>query len=71
MGGFDTQAPRQLFAIPASFEPVAVLALGYLEGAFDAQAGHGRKPLSDFVYSGSWGRPASLASEMESQPRPM
>ncbi len=70
MGGFDARAARDLFAIPAGFEPVAVLALGYLEGAPAAQAGRDRKALSDFVYSGSWGRPAPLALEMESQPRP-
>jgi nitroreductase len=58
MGGFDPRLARELFAIPAGFEPVAVLALGYLEGEQEAPADRTRKALSDFVYSGSWGRPA-------------
>ncbi len=32
MGGFDPRSARELFAIPAGYEPVAVLALGYQEG---------------------------------------
>ena len=70
MAGFDPRAARDLFAIPVGFEPVAVLALGYLEGAPVAQVDRTRKPLSDFVYSGSWGRPAPLVLEMGSHPRP-
>lgn len=70
MGGFDARAARDLFAIPAGYEPVAVLALGYLEGAPEAQAGRTRKSLADFVYSGSWGRPAPLALETESPSQP-
>ena len=60
MGGFDPRLARELFAIPAGFEPVAVLALGYQEGEPEVPAGRTRKPLSDFVFSGSWGRPSPL-----------
>jgi nitroreductase len=60
MGGFDPHLARELFGIPAGFEPVVVFALGYQEGEPQAPAGRTRKPLSDFVYSGSWGRPAAL-----------
>ncbi len=61
MGGFDPGAARELFAIPAGYEPVAVLALGYPEGPPADPAGRKRKPLTDFVFSGSWGRPASVS----------
>jgi nitroreductase len=70
MGGFDVRLARELFAIPAGFEPVAVLALGYLEGPSQPPASRTRKSLTDFVFSGSWGRPAPLALETESQTRP-
>jgi len=61
MGGFDPAAARELFAVPKGYEPVAVLALGYQEGPPADPAARTRKPLADFVFSGSWGRPA-LAS---------
>jgi nitroreductase len=60
MAGFDPHLARELFAIPAGFEPVVVFALGYQEGEPPAPAGRTRKAVSDFVYSGSWGRPAAL-----------
>ena len=61
MGGFDPTAARELFAIPTGYEPVAVLALGYQEGPSADSAGRKRKPLTDFVFSGSWGRPAPVS----------
>jgi nitroreductase len=61
MGGFDPRSARELFAIPAGYEPVAVLALGYQEGPLPDPAARTRKPLTDFVFSGSWGRPAALS----------
>jgi nitroreductase len=70
MGGFDVHLARELFAIPAGFEPVAVLALGYLEGPSAPPGGRTRKPLADFVFSGGWARPARLALEAETQNRP-
>lgn len=60
MGGFDPRSARELFAIPAGFEPVAVLALGYQEGEPEAPVERTRKALPDFVYSGSWGRPSPV-----------
>jgi nitroreductase len=59
MGGFDPQAARELFAIPSGYEPVAVLALGYYEGKPADRAARTRKPLTDFVFSGSWGKAAA------------
>lgn len=63
MGGFDPQAARELFAIPAGFEPVAVLALGYPETPFAGAPARTRKHLDEFVFSGSWGRPAAITAE--------
>ncbi len=60
MGGFDPNAARELFAIPKGFDPVAVMALGYQDGPSADAVTRTRKPLSDFVFSGSWGRPASI-----------
>ena len=62
MGGFDPQAARELFAIPAGYEPVAVLALGYYEGEPPDRAARARKPLTDFVFSGRWGKAAAVVA---------
>jgi nitroreductase len=67
MGGFDPRSARELFAIPTGYEPVAVLALGYQEGPPADPAARTRKPLTDFVFSGSWGRAATLAAENPNQ----
>ena len=67
MGGFDPRSARELFAIPAGYEPVAVLALGYQEGPPADPAARNRKPLTDFVFSGSWGRAAKVIAENQNQ----
>lgn len=68
MGGFHVQAARERFAVPAEWEPVSVIALGYpgdpetltekLRQRETAQ--RQRKPLASFVFSGSWDHPASI-----------
>ena len=63
MGGFDPRAARDLFAIPSGYEPVAVLALGYQEAPPAEPAARTRKPLTDFVFSGRWGRAATVVAE--------
>ena len=60
MGGFNSGLARELFAIPAGYEPVAVLALGYQDGPSPDPAARTRKPLSEFVFAGSWGRAVAL-----------
>jgi nitroreductase len=68
MGGFDREKARQLYHIPATHEPVVAIALGYpahpetlpLEMREREQAPRLRKPLSEFVFSGKWGRTAPL-----------
>jgi nitroreductase len=63
MGGFDPRSARGLFAIPAGYDPVAVLALGYQEGPPADPTARTRKPLTDFVFGGSWGRAATVVAE--------
>ena len=68
MGGFSVQAARDRFAVPAEWEPVSVIALGYpgdpetlTEKLRDREtAQRQRKPLDSFVFSGTWGQPASI-----------
>jgi nitroreductase len=70
MAGFDSAAARERFAVPAGWEPVSVIALGYpgdLESLTQQLqerevAQRKRKPLETFVFSGAWGNPAAIAS---------
>jgi nitroreductase len=68
MAGFDTEAARKAFAIPADFVIGAVIALGYQgepaalgnQHLLDMETSpRTRKPLSEFVLS-EWGEPAEL-----------
>jgi len=63
MGGFDPGAARDLFAIPKGYEPVSVMALGYQDEPPAEPAARTRKPLTDFVFSGRWGRAAAVVAE--------
>lgn len=65
MAGFDPLAARELFQIPASYDPVTALAIGYqaddLSALDDALrqrelGGRARKPLTEVVFTGTWGR---------------
>ncbi len=58
MGGFDAARTRTEFAIPDDFEIGAAFAIGYLDGDDAAPAGRKRKPLSEIVFTGEWGKPA-------------
>jgi nitroreductase len=71
MGGFDRDLARRVYQIPDTHEPICVLALGY-RGDPDLLpddlrerelAPRDRKPLSDFVYNGSWGSSAPLTTD--------
>jgi nitroreductase len=70
MAGFDAEKARQTFAIPADWEPVAALAIGYPgnpdllpEKLRDRElAPRTRKPLSEFVMTGGWGHTASFVA---------
>ena len=68
MAGFDVEASRERFHIPAGWEPVSVAALGYRADpetlpeklrARELGTRH-RKSLEEFVFSGTWGIPASF-----------
>ena len=66
MAGYDHDKARQVFGIPAGWEPIAAIAIGY-PGDPDSLpqplrdregAPRTRKPISEFVMSGSWGKKA-------------
>lgn len=69
MAGFNVEAARERFAVPAGWEPVSVIALGYPGDPESLTeilrqretAPRKRKPLEAFVFSGAWGHPAPIA----------
>lgn len=64
MAGYDHDKARQVFEIPASWEPIAAMAIGYPGDADSLPqplrdrevAPRTRKPVSEFVMSGSGGK---------------
>lgn len=68
MAGILPERIREVYGVPQGFEPVTALALGYPgepsllpdELAQREQAARTRKPLSEFVFEGQWGREASI-----------
>lgn len=68
MAGFDPEKARQVFGIPAGWEAIAAMAIGYPGDPkslpthlHDREvAPRTRKPLSEFVMSGHWGHTASF-----------
>jgi nitroreductase len=71
MAGFDAEKSRQVFGIPAGYEPIAAMALGYpgdpqslSQKLRDRElAPRTRKPLSEFVLTGQWGHTAPFISK--------
>jgi nitroreductase len=70
MAGFHAEKAREAFGIPADWEPVAAMAIGY-PGNPDSLpqklrerelAPRTRKPLKEFVMTGTWGRKAPFVS---------
>jgi len=65
MGGFDAGRARELLHIPAEYEPVAAIALGYPGDPEDLpeplrsreNGPRRRKPVEELVFTGSWDRP--------------
>lgn len=73
MAGMHKEQARTVFDIPAGYEPVTALAVGYLG---DVQvlpedfrerelAPRTRKPLNAFVFGGRWGQTSPLVSEQD------
>src|SRR5713226_9125280 len=70
MAGFDAEKARQVFGIPAGWEAIAALAIGYPGDPASLPqplrerevAPRTRKPLSEFVMAGNWGHTAPFAS---------
>jgi nitroreductase len=68
MAGFDPHKAIELFSIPSGWEPIAAFVIGYPgdpqslpESLRERElAPRTRKPLAEFVMSGSWGQPASF-----------
>jgi len=70
MAGFDPDKARQVFGIPAGWDAIAAIAIGYpgdptaLPQPYQDRetAPRTRKPLSEFVMTGNWGHTASFLS---------
>jgi nitroreductase len=71
MAGFDPQKGHQVFEIPAGWEPIAAIAIGYPgdpeslpQPLRDRElAPRIRKPLSEFVMTGRWGHTSPFISK--------
>ncbi len=63
IGGFDKQKIRQDFNLPADYEPVVVMTLGYedMESSGEA-APRIRRPMDENFFMGSWGQWVESAS---------
>ena len=69
MAGFDREKAREAFGIPEGWEAIAAIAIGY-SGSPDSLppklkdrelAPRTRKPIREFVMTGSWGHAAPFA----------
>lgn len=69
MAGFDPDKARDIYGIPAAFEPFTAIAFGYRAQATDhlpdryrerEAGGRERRALSETVFNGSWGRTADF-----------
>ena len=71
MAGFDPDQARKTFAIPEGWEPLAAIAIGYpgnpnsLPSKLKDRelAPRTRKPIREFVMTGSWGHSAPFAAK--------
>jgi len=70
MAGILPDKVRELYGIPHGFDPVAGLALGYVDGPDSLpeplrqreQAKRMRKPLAEFIFSTRWGQGSPLVT---------
>lgn len=62
MAGFNRDVARQTYQIPEDYDPIAMIAIGYMGALNDLpeelqekeKAPRTRKPLSEFVFTGNW-----------------
>jgi len=59
MAGFDAEAVRAIYGVPAEHTPIVAIALGYAAepDAANPPPPRERKPLESFVFSGQFGQP--------------
>ncbi|MBV8887105.1 MAG: nitroreductase family protein [Chroococcidiopsidaceae cyanobacterium CP_BM_RX_35] len=70
MAGFDVPKAKGIYSIPEDYEPVAAIALGYFGDPQTLSerlqqrenAPRTRKPLEEFVFSGSWNQTSPLVT---------
>lgn len=70
MAGFDAGKARETYHLPADYQPVAAMAIGYPgdpaalpEKLREREtAPRTRKPVSEFVFTGDWGHQAAFVS---------
>jgi len=71
MAGFDPEKARQVFGIPAGWEAIAAIAIGYPGDPASLpqplkdreMAPRTRKPIDEFVMAGHWGHTAPFATK--------
>jgi nitroreductase len=71
MAGFDREKARETYGIPDGYEPVAAIAIGYMGDADGLpehlrkrqEAARSRRPLSEFVFAGEWGKTAPVVRD--------
>jgi nitroreductase len=72
IAGFDVEKARREFSIPQGYEPVAAAAIGYPGNSAELSeklrkkdaSPRMRKPLTSFVFEGSWGHPAACTRKV-------
>jgi nitroreductase len=70
MAGIYPEKVRELYGIPAEYDVVAAIAIGYpgdpsiLPDRFRQResAKRSRKPIADFTFAGYWGRPSPIVA---------
>jgi len=60
MGGFDANRARMEFGVPEDFEIGAAFAAGYVDESATQTATRSRKPLTELVFSQTWGDTADF-----------
>jgi nitroreductase len=70
MAGFDAERARKTYGIPADYQPIAAIAIGWPGDPASLPdklreretAPRARKPVSEFVFSSSWGQKAPFVT---------